>query len=581
MLCPLHRFFRLAPFLLLISPLSAQNSVPASSDAQIKGATIKSKVNVVVVDVVVTKGKGDPVQGLHREDFKITDDGKPQTISYFEEHRGAPPATAAPQTLPQGVYANDPSIMRADSVNVLLLDWLNTQPQDQPYVRIQITKYLKSMTPGLRLAIFTLSSRLHLVQGFTSDSAELSAALDDNKMEAQPQKSSLLPTAQQRAADQSIVDLMIMNQAAPAAVEAVRQEMADTAISNTDSRVRLTLRALQQLTRYLSAIPGRKNVIWFSGSFPVGIFPDAGVPRQYQKEVQMTADQFTADQVAIYPVAAVGLVGAAGFDPARGSTRRSERVNSRAGSSELASDQIAMETLAKDTGGHAFYDTNGLTDAISHAISDGSHFYTLSYTPAEMKLDGKYRRIQVKISGGSYKLDYRRGYYAVDVQAEHVAEQTPEGDALLPLLGFGMPDFSQIAFKACVLPLALQPGPGAARAGSNTALKGPVIRYGVDYVISAQNLQLDAAADGIRRGHIEIMLVAFDRDGKPLNLAAAKYRVSLRPQDYANAQQNGLQVHAEIDAPGGEVFLHAGVYDLNSHTAGTLGVALGETAQAR
>jgi VWFA-related protein len=571
----LSRFPEFATLFLAAVAVYAQTSAPASvSDQGKEHPVIKSKVNIVLVDVVVTKGKGEPVSGLRQEDFKVTEEGKAQTISFFEEHRGALP-TAGSQALPPHVFANDPSIKTADSVNVLLLDWLNTQPQDQPYVRSEITKYLRSMTPGMRMAIFSLGARLHMVQGFTGDPTELLAALDDKKAGAEPPKSPLLSTAQQSAAEQAIIEMMIMNQASPAAVEAVRQEIAQSSGSRVESRISLTLRALQQLARYLSSFPGRKNVIWFSGSFPVGIFPDAGLPRQYQTDVQQAADQLTADQVAIYPVAAVGLTGAVGFDPtADGSRRRSPTPNVREGTTEHLSDQFAMETLAKDTGGHAFYDTNGLTEAVSHAVNDGSHFYTLAYTPTDMKADGKYRRIQVKVAGGSYRLDYRRGYYAADEGMERAPEQTPEGDALLPLLGFGMPDFAQILFKARVLPSDPQPEAGAARAGSKADLKGPLTRYRVDFAISAKELKLDASPDGMRHGHIEVMLVAYDPDGKPLNLVTAKYNLGLQPQDYADAQRQGLQVPAELDVPAGEVFLRAGIYDLNSHSAGTLGIPL-------
>ncbi|MGC1484704.1 MAG: VWA domain-containing protein [Candidatus Acidiferrum sp.] len=570
-----HCLLRVAPFLIVAASLRAQTNAPnTASDLP----TIRSKVSVVLVDVVVTQAKGEPAPGLEEKDFQILEDGKKQTISFFEEHKGAAPSPVNLPPMPPHVFANNPAIQTSDSTNVLLLDWLNTQPQDQPYVRAQIIKYLRGMSPGTRMAIFTLGSRLHLVQGFTSDPSGLLAALDNEKAGAETQSSPLLPTAQQNAADQGIIELMIMNQAAPSAVQAVRQEMADSAGSQSDARIRITLRALQQLARYLSRIPGRKNVIWFSGSFPISIFPDAGTPRQYQRNVQQTADEFTADQVAVYPVAAVGLVGEAAFDPTMGSTTRSQRVDLRGANSSGIADQIAMESLAKDTGGHAFYDTNGLTAAVSHAIEDGSHYYTLTYTPTNAAMDGKYRRIQLKLSGGKYKLDYRRGYYADDTKTEQAADQTPEGDALLPLMGFGMPDFAQIVYKARVQPSNPQPGPGAVRAGSNAGLKGPVTRYGVDFAIAARDLRLEASPDGVRRGHIEVMIVAYDPNGKPLNLMVAKYGVALPPQAYVDAQQQGLQVRGEIDVPSGEVFLRTGIYDLNSHAAGTLGIPLNETA---
>jgi VWFA-related protein len=570
----LTRFHSLVCLFSLFLAASTAHCQAPSPGAVSTPPVIRAKVNVVLVDVVVTKGKSEPIPGLQEKDFEILEDGKRQTISFFEEHKAAAPAPANLPPLPANVYANNRGVPATDSVNVLLLDWLNTQPQDQPYVREQIVKYLKAMPAGTRMAIFTLGTRLHLVQGFTSDTSGMMAAIDNDKEGTKAQTSPLLPTAQQSAADQGIIDLMIMNQAAPSAVDAVRQEMAASAGSQIDARINITFRALQQLARYLSTIPGRKNVIWFSGSFPVSIFPDAGMPRQYQSEVRKTADEFTSDQVAIYPVAAVGLVGEAAFDPTMGSTTRSQRVNLRQGDSNGLSDQIAMETLAKDTGGHAFYDTNGLADAVSHAVDDGAHYYTLSYSPTNAKMDGKFRHIEVKIVGGRYKLDYRRGYYASDSSAELLADRTPEGDPLLPLMTFGMPDFAQIFYKVKVQPASPQPGPGAARAGSNTGLKGPITRYSIDFEIATQNLRLEASPDGVRRGHIEVMVVAYDRDGKPLNLTSARYAVALPPAVYEDAQREGLQVHSEIDVPNGEVFLRTGIFDLNAHNAGTLGVSL-------
>ena len=82
----------------------------------------------------------------------------------------------------------------------------------------------------------------------------------------------------------------------------------------TESRVAITLSAFQQLARYLSGYPGRKNLIWVSGSFPIVLFGDSVslnpsvAPRTYMSEIQKTADLCTAAQMAIYPVSAEGLM---------------------------------------------------------------------------------------------------------------------------------------------------------------------------------------------------------------------------------------------------------------------------------
>jgi hypothetical protein len=96
----------------------------------------------------------------------------------------------------------------------------------------------------------------------------------------------------------------------------------------------------------------------------------------------------------------------------------------------------------------------------------------------------------------------------------------------------------------------------------------------VDFAIAPQDLKLDPSPDGGRHGSIEIVLLAYDREGKPLNFVVTKGDVNLDAKLYANVRQVGLQIHKEIDVPRQYVFLRTGIYDLLSSTAGTLGVPL-------
>ncbi len=122
-----------------------QTATQTSSDST---ATLKTKARLVLVDVVVTNDKGDPVTGLQKKDFEVFEDGQPQTISTFEEHRGAPITQIQMPPLPPHVFTNFPLVQAADSVNIILLDALNTPSRDQLYVRSQMLKYLKTIPPG-------------------------------------------------------------------------------------------------------------------------------------------------------------------------------------------------------------------------------------------------------------------------------------------------------------------------------------------------------------------------------------------------------------------------------------------------
>ena len=571
------------------------NSPPAT--------TLKVVTREVLVDVVVTDSKGNPILGLKHEDFQVLEDGKPQTISHFEEHKGAAPVHIKLPPMPPNVYTNFPVTQSADSIDVILLDALNTPLADQSYVHAQMLKYLEVISPNTRVAIFTLGSRLRMLQGITTNSSQMLAAIKNVK--AGPHASPVLASKVESDSYQSRVDFQRAESMVPAPppgqtpaqylpdpVGASQQFLADTARYLTEIRVTMTLDALQQLGRYLYGIPGRKNVIWFSGSFPAAFVPDNNLAdpfshiREFRDEIRKTTDLLAAAQVALYPIAAEGLVSDSLFQAdAReiGTTRISvASINamqqSRVAALDLSSAHAAIEQLAKDTGGHAFYNTNGLSDALARVVNNGSRYYTLVYSPSNAKMDGSYRRIQVKLNTGNGTLAYRRGYYAEDVSAALAPGQKQATDPLLRLMEPHLPDYDQILFKVLVQPSSPQPGPDAPRLGTGSEMKGTFTRYAVDFAVTPGDLRLEQSPDAVRHGEIEVMLVAYDSEGKPLNLVVNRSEIRIPAEDYPKLLKGGLQIHKEIDLPEGEIFLRTGIYDLKSNNAGTLGVPLLRTA---
>jgi VWFA-related protein len=579
-------------------------SIAASSQSQTAAPnnassipTLKTKVRLVLVDVVVTNNKGEPVPGLHKEDFEISEDGTPQTISTFEEHHGAPATQVMLPPMPPNVYTNFPLTQKADSVNVLLLDALNTPSNDQSFVHSQMLRYLQTIPPNTRAAIFTLASRLRMLQGITTDSSLLLAALKTDK--ALPHPSPLLPSTVEKDAYQRYIQFKAENAAGPpqdqnlalAAVDpinAAKAFQADVTAILTESRITMTLEALQQLARYLSDVPGRKNVIWFCGSFPTAIMPNPdlvdpfGGMRDFREEIRKTSDMLAASQIAIYPIAAEGLISETAFQV------NNQEIGERRGSlamqdtiQQMNNDSVdrdlshaAMEEMAKDTGGKAFYNTNGLSDVLTRVVNNGSRYYSLTYSPSNPAMDGKFRRIQVKLPKGKYTVAYRRGYFADDLGATLAAGRELDSDPLLPLIGRNLPDYSQILYKILVQPSNPQPPAEAHRAGSNTELKGPFSRYGVDFAVAPEDLKLNRTPDGVLHGAIEVMLVVYDPEGKPLNMAVARSEIQMPEKDYPSVQKQGLQIHKEIDVPIGNAYLRTGIYDLKSGSAGTLGAPL-------
>lgn len=554
--------FSLTLLLSAVVLLKAQDQTPA---AQSPSTVIKSEVGIVVVDVVVTESHGKSVGGLRKSDFRVAEDRQPQTISFFEEHKSAAAKPVALPPMPPDVFTNYPLVPATDSVNVLLLDSLNTQAVDQAFVRPQMEKYLQAAMnapTGARIAIFTLGSSLRLVRGFTDDSAKLRAALMDPKSGTAAKFENQLASPARIAAENKGCASIL----APIGIAACQEYLGEMRGDRASDRVAMTLQAFQALARYLAPIPGRKNVMWVAGSFPLQLFPDsgrrAGFPAVLEGEAQQTADLLTADQVAVYPILASGLATNDTFEPTN--IGRPLEANDADRSFNI----IAMETLARDTGGKPFYNTNGLSEAMAQAVNYGSHFYTLAYTPLNRNKDGKYRHIEINVGNG-YQLAYRRGYYAEDAKFTPTAAD-PKIDPFAPLMAFGMPDFSQILYKVRVAPV-----PSASDA---PLVQDSSRRFGLDFAISPADLRLQKSPDGVWRGDIEVMLVVYDDSGKKLNLLHKKSRIELDQQNYAEVIRTGLQMHRELDVPPSAAVLRIGIYDSNSGKSGTMGIWLADAS---
>jgi VWFA-related protein len=523
-----------------------------------------------VVDVVVTRRNDEPVAGLHQQDFQVFEDGKPRAIDLFEEHTAPDAPVVYPLELPAHVTTNQLIAPQSDAVNVLLLDNLNTEAQDQISIHKQIASFLDTLQPGTQIAIFTLGSKLQLAQGFTADVSLLRAALNSKMVKTRVSSMVAADTRQDKAADDMQNALMSMSGTKDAGTPAIEQ-------LKGNQRALLTLQALEQLSRYLAGFPGRKNLIWFADSLPVAIFPttkeqqSANWSTQFNGAVRETAGLLTASKVAVYPVDAQGIHIDRSMDADSSGSAQGDSF-SRDAKRDLASrtaNTAAMEQLASDTGGEALYTTSDLAKAINQAIRNGSHYYSLVYTPSDIQMDGKFHRIEIKLAQGKANLSYRRGYYA-----DSLPDSKPTSDPLAPLLIHGLPVSTQIVFQQRVLPVSPQPVLNAPRAGGNTHLAAPRTRYKVDLTIDPTGIALDPASDGSHNGRIELALVAYDQAGKAVNWIGQTLALVLNPADYAQVQHSAIPVHLQIDLPTADLFLATGVYDLSTHRAGTLEISL-------
>jgi VWFA-related protein len=576
--------------------------------------SLTTRTQLVVVDVVVTDNKQNPVHNLTASDFTVFENGAPERIKTFEEHSANTAKAEPPLDLPPGTFTNYTTVPANAALNILLLDTLNTQLTDQTYVHNQIRLFLKNTPPNAPLAIFGLSSRLWLLQPFTADSRLLRAAIESKSLKNSP----LLESTARGDGSESLSEQMRQiggsNLLQSSIIERLHQFEADHSSAAGQLRARYTLEALNQIARYLGGMPGRKNLIWFSGSFPISVLPDSSLLGPYTDPFspvagssdlfRQTARLLAQSQVAVYPVGAGGVSTSSVYSAEESGLQYDFRThpidtfanNLNNASSQNASNNITMQQMAEQTGGHAFLNTNGLADAVTQSIAAGSNYYTLTYSPADAVSDGKFHKIQLKLRRDGFTMAYRRGYYAdapaptpVPVEAPRSAPSltqgspvtfsaiepaTPAIDAMHNAMIFGSPVPTQITLKVMVVPAAKEAE--QTLVASNYAIPsanitGPYRRYDVVMAADPSAIEFTPTADGGRHVNLEFRTYVYTRDGKLMNTSSRVREEDLTAALYNRALHSGLFFHQEISVPvKGEFYLRIGVHDVTADHDGAV-----------
>ena len=587
----LHMSRTLACWIALIglaAPLVAQITAP---DANTPLSKLRINSRAVLLDVIVTDSSGKPITGLSRDAFTVTEQGKLQTVSFFEEN--SPTGTVEPvemPKLPPDLYTNFSPFPQPRAVNVLLLDSLNTRQESQSVVHQQAMKFLMSAKPGTRTAIFTMGLSLHFIQGFNDDPAVLATALS-NKKKNEVETSVMLQGQEETNAEQGLLGMMSVlvdthgNTAAGAGMTGDLQGfLAENQKSRTIDRELITLVNLQRLATFLQGFPGRKNIIWFAEKVPGGFVIENGQRIDnpvVDDELKKTLAMLGTARAAIYTVDARGVSNYAQYtaenNPAGAGNGQGQAIRDE--DEERNSDQLDEKLLAEQSGGRAFVNTNALSDVIDKVTSDSGHFYTLSYVPTNAKMDGSFRKIDVKVAGGRHSLSYRLGYFAVDAglpgsslsvrnaKVQKLAAQNPGAvDPLMPFMDLGMPQSQQILYKLRIVP--------AAAAENEPAEKKDKNHYKVDFAIDPNDLDLKLDGDGTHKGTLNVSLIVYDRYRNIISREDHLAALNIKPDAYALFQSTGVQLHAELAVPKGNYWLRTGVYDQGSRKVGTMEVAL-------
>ena len=379
----------------------------ASPSQQQSDYVFHAESELVLVNVTVRDKSGQFVPGMKPEDFTILEDNKPQKIVSFDvENVDAVPALDVAQAKPLPEAASgqtSPPVAPADLASefaaqfkdrrliVLFFDLSAMEPDEIDRSVTSAERYVDTqMAPADLVSIVSLGSSLLVNQDFTADHALLKKQLD------------AFSTGSGQGFEEGTTGT---TEGTPDTGQPFTADDTEYNIFNTDRR----LEALRSVAEKLAHVQQKKSLIYFSsGMDRTGI--------ENQSELRAAVNAAVRSNLAIYTMDMRGLQAlVAGGEAQNASLRGVSAYSGQATLNALNSNfttQETLVTLASDTGGRAFLDSNDFGKIFKGVQQDTSTYRLLGYHSTNRARDGRYRRIVVKSTVPGVKIDYRRGYYA-------------------------------------------------------------------------------------------------------------------------------------------------------------------------
>lgn len=502
-----------------IASSTAQNvqaHTTTKQDTPVQAKLLRATTRLVELSVIVRDKNDQLVTGLKKSDFEVLDNGERQDIQIFSVTTNEP-LSRLPAALSPNTYTNRmPGIGDAPSnITVLLLDALNTPLSDQAFANQRLVKFLEALQPHDRIAVYSLTRRLRMLHDFTSDASSLIAALRSYK----GQLSEL--------DDAEVPDLGYTGN--PMAALLSRDLSQEEAERNLSNRIELTLQAMTEIAKHLAPLPGRKNLIWVSGSFPLSSayiqMNAAHGQLVFAKQLATAAEALANDALVIYPVDARGLITSSGedFKPPD------------------AFEFMTMKGLAAETGGVAFFNTNDIGGAVRAALDDSRIAYELGYYPAIGKWDGGFRKVKVKVNRSGAHVRTRSGYLTI-------------------------PEPGPAPLETRAIDLTVRVGNATAEDGHSRALH-------MDVLIDPRQLNLKFQ-DGRWRGVVNLVFIQSDSDDKILDTLQQPYQMMLLPETYEQPPEEGFKFTQKLRVVPHAEELRVLVRDTSTGLAGSVDVPL-------
>jgi VWFA-related protein len=529
-----------------VSMPTSQNSPEITSHEAT--ATFKVNVRLIQVRVVVRDAKGKAIGSLHKENFRLFDDGKPQVITNFDVEKSGKHEANSQNASPPSPLSPDTSAPPSDLPQryvAYVFDDLHLEFADVVHVRDAAEKNFRTLQPTDRAAIFTTSGQNNF--DFTDDRLNLHEALQHlmprplkERSTNQCPKMTYYLAAQivynhDRQALAEVVDdvMRCMSISKPDQAGLMASMAVQQALISGDAETHLALTSLKDVVRRLSTTPGQHTLVLVSPGF---------ITPQLLPEVDDVIERAARANVVISSLDARGLYVVMPFGDvsqgpsALGPFEAQDEIQSGSAAAEV------MAELADGTGGSFFHNSNDFDEGFRTIASAPEYYYVLAFSPQNLKLDGHFHKLKVTLgTDEKFSIQARHGYFAPNHAADREQEAKQEIEDVL---------FSQEEMRDLPVDLHTQ----FFMSGDSEA-KLSVLAH-----IDVRPLHF-RKADGRNNSDLTIVSGVFDHNGNFVTGSQKTLEMHLKDDTLANKLNSGLDVRSHFDVKPGRYLVRLVVRD--------------------
>jgi VWFA-related protein len=537
--------------------LSITHPPSANDEAKVE---FRSQSVLIQVPVVITDKSGNHIHGLAKESFSLFENGKPVSISHFEEFNANNTPIASPPAA-DGKFRNltiDSSQHR--NVVVIALDTVNTPYLDQAYGRRELVKFLaKNIDSHAVLALMLITSHgLRVVQGLTDSPDALVQILKKIGGEISPMETQSTDVQADLATGNAAqTQLSMLSGTDPFTAMNSFVDYGDVLEAQffQQNAIDTTMNAFLGIAWSLSGVPGRKSLIWATGGFPFMMNAPDNVPggnlTPLYERTMLALDEA---QVSVYPVDIRGLMSSPGLiDASSRGGARSGLAASQGLTNRVWLQQSKFDTLndfADMTGGRAFYNTNDLAGAFKKAADDGASYYMLEYYLDTHDTKAGWRKLKIKTDRKDVEVRARTGFFVTNATMNPLI--TRDSDMLNAL---------QSPIEGTGVPMTVE-WVTVASAGDN---KKKAVFFAH---MAPGSLSLDPA--GRDQLNFDFAALAYDKNGKEAVRSAERFEKPVPAAQLASVRANGVGFRNALELTPGKYTVRFVVRDNVTGKVGSL-----------